>query len=123
MNLEKVTKAANQIQKLITVSVKEGKWGRSSALSLLHPQAVGGKRRLVRIISTVTRHDGNCRCITTGRNYHADAITVGGVVVEVACIAADTVYAIGRNRASQRGAAHIPVFRILGVHDKFIRRS
>lgn len=31
MNLEKVTKAANQIQKLITVSVKEGKWGRSSA--------------------------------------------------------------------------------------------
>ena len=30
MNLEKVTKAANQIQKLITVSVKEGKWGRTS---------------------------------------------------------------------------------------------
>ena len=30
MNLEKVTNAANRIQKLITVSVKEGKWGRSS---------------------------------------------------------------------------------------------
>ncbi len=30
MNLEKVTKTANWIQKLITVSVKEGKWGRSS---------------------------------------------------------------------------------------------
>ena len=30
MNLEKVTQAANRIQKLITVSVKEGKWGRSS---------------------------------------------------------------------------------------------
>lgn len=30
MNLEKVANAANRIQKLITVSVKEGKWGRSS---------------------------------------------------------------------------------------------
>ena len=30
MNLDKVTNAANQIQKLITVSVKEGKLGRSS---------------------------------------------------------------------------------------------
>ena len=30
MNLEKVTNAANRIQKLITVSVKEGKWGRTS---------------------------------------------------------------------------------------------
>ena len=30
MNLEKVNNAAARIQKLITVSVKEGKWGRSS---------------------------------------------------------------------------------------------